>query len=215
MRPRWALRGITQVLKEGYGHWLSARLHRPVDAQGSPLPWFTYPAIEFLGQFDLTGKRIFEYGAGNSTLYWSARCGEVVSVESDEQWHRYLVRQIPKNVGLEHRPQKEEYVAALGEQPTPFDVIVVDGIERLACCRVAPSKLREGGLIILDNADWYPGSAAVLREAGLLQVDMTGFGPVNGYTWTTSLFFHRAFDFPSRGKVRPQPGVGSILQVAD
>jgi hypothetical protein len=214
LRPLRALRAIAGVVKGGHGHWRSARLHRPVDATGAPLPWFTYPAIEFLAQFDLSALRVFEYGAGNSTLYWSARCAEVVSVESDPAWHQYLVAQLAPNVRLALVPSPAAYVACL-EQEALFDVIVVDGLERLACCREAPARLKPGGLIILDNADWHPGAAAVLRQAGLLQVDMQGFGPVNGYSWTTSLFFHRAFDFPSRGGVRPQPGIGSIRRVVD
>lgn len=215
MRPRWARQEIARVLEQGYGHRLSASLHRPVDAQGAPLPWFTYPAIEYLSQFDFSRIRVFEYGAGNSTLFWGTRCAEVVSVESDAEWHRALAAQIPANVRLEHHAEPADYVAALASQPGAFDVIVVDGIERRACCRQAPPKLSPGGLVILDNADWYPGGAAVLREAGLLQVDMTGFGPVNGYTWTTSLFFHRDFAFPTREKVQPRPGIGSNPQVAD
>lgn len=215
MRPRWARRAIARVLDEGYGHRLSAQLHRPVDIRGDPLPWFTYPATEYLGQFDFSQKRIFEYGAGNSTLYWGRRAAEVVSIESDAGWHGQLAGQVPPNVRLELRSVPVGYVATLGEQAGTFDVIVVDGIERLACCRQAPARLTAGGLVILDNADWYPGSAAVLREAGLLQVDMTGFGPVNGYTWTTSLFFHRDFAFPTREKVQPRPGIGSNPQVVD
>jgi hypothetical protein len=215
LRPIRALRAIAGVIKGGHGHWHSARLHRPVDAQGAPLPWFTYPAIEFLGQFDLRTKRVFEYGAGNSTLYWSTRCAQVVSIESDRVWHRHLAALVGSNVRLDFVPEAADYSAALEREPEPFDVIVVDGIERLACSRMALTRLQPGGLIILDNADWHPCCAAVLRQAGLLQVDMTGFGPVNGYSWTTSLFFHRAFDFPSRGAVRPQPGIGSIPRLVD
>jgi hypothetical protein len=215
MRPLRALRAILGVYKGGYGHWRSARLHRPVNVRGEPLPWFTYPAIEFLNQFDLSNKRIFEFGAGNSTLYWGARGGEVVSIESDPVWYRHLADQVPANVRLLLVPETAAYVRALDREAETFDIIVVDGLERLACSRAAPSRLRSGGLVILDNADWHPGCAAVLRDAGLLQVDMTGFGPVNGYSWTTSLFFDRAFDFPARGGIRPQPGIGSIRRVVD
>lgn len=215
IRPLRALRAIAGVIKGGHGHWRSARLHRPVDARGDPLPWFTYPAIEFLAQFDFSQKRIFEFGAGNSTLFWGARARAVVSIENDESWHGHLAARVPDNVRLVYVPQPAAYVSSLGEQEGDFDVIVVDGIERLACSRAATTKLRAGGLVILDNADWHTGCAAILRQAGLLQVDLTGFGPVNGYAWTTSFFFHRAFDFPNRGVVRPLPGIGSIPRVVD
>lgn len=215
MRPIRALRAIIGILRHGYGHLQSARRHCPVDKQGRPLPWFTYPAIEFLSQFDFSQNTVFEFGAGNSTLYWGTRASKVVSVESDGLWYKHLCAQIPASVRLVYAPDPSGYVGEIDNHPEGFDVIVVDGIERLACARAAPARLREGGLIILDNADWHPGCAAVLREAGLLQVDMTGFGPVNGYTWTTSFFFDRRFDFSMAGKVRPLPGIGSIRRVVN
>lgn len=66
-----------------------------------------------------------------------------------------------------------------------------------------------GGVLILDNADWLPESSRLLREAGLLEIDMTGFVPIGGYTQTTSLFFDRSFDFPRRPGSQPQAGIGA------
>ncbi len=203
------------TLRKGYGHARSVRSHCPTDGQGQPTPWFTYPAIEFLAQFDFGLKRVFEYGAGNSTLYWSSRAASVVSVESAGQWYRDLADRIPKTVQLVYLAEAGKYAAEIANHPGGFDIIIVDGIERMACSRIAPDHLREGGMIILDNSDWHPQCAAILRDAGLLQVDMTGFGPVNDYTWTTSFFFHRQFDFPMRTKVRPMSGIGSIPKVAN
>jgi hypothetical protein len=38
----------------------------------------------------------------------------------------------------------------------------------------------------------------------MIQVDFFGFGPINDYTWTTSIFFSRDFDFkPINGEIRP------------
>jgi hypothetical protein len=70
-------------------------------------------------------------------------------------------------------------------------------------------------LIILDNADWFPKSTSALRASNLLQVDMTGFGPVNKYVWTTSLFFDRAFDDRGVSARRPRHGVGSLVKSLD
>ena len=41
-----------------------------VDRDGNPLPWYTYPAIEYLSQFDYGEKTIFEFGCGYSSLFW-------------------------------------------------------------------------------------------------------------------------------------------------
>lgn len=34
-----------------------------IDRDGNPIPWYTYPAIEYLSQFDVTDKDVFEFGA--------------------------------------------------------------------------------------------------------------------------------------------------------
>ncbi len=64
----------------------------------------------------------------------------------------------------------------------------------------------------MDNTDWYPNTGRDLRAAGFWQVDFSGFGPVNDFTWTTSVFLgpgRRLQDqFPA---ARP---VGGIVQVA-
>src|SRR5205807_1461124 len=41
---------LYRILSFDYGHLKSAALMRSVDAAGRPLPWITYPAIEFLKQ---------------------------------------------------------------------------------------------------------------------------------------------------------------------
>src|SRR5205085_491303 len=87
------------------------------------------------------------------------------------------------------------------------------GHTRLKCARRALAKLREGGLIVLDNSDWLPESARVLRQAGLIQVDMSGFAPISGHPQTTSLFFHRAFAFAPRGPRQPLPPPGGVPRV--
>ena len=210
-----AVRSVWRILNQGHGHWRSVVSTRPVDGRGEPIPWFTYPAIEFLVQFDFSRLRVFEFGAGQSTLFWEKRAESVTSVESNPKWHDRVRAGTGATVTLHLREDPAGYVACLREQADEFDVIVVDGIERLACSQVAVAKLRAGGMIILDNSDRHPRCAAVLRDSGLLQVDMTGFGPVNGYAWTTSFFFHRGFDFPMSGATRPKQGIGALPDVHD
>ena len=37
------------------------------DRDGNPIPWYTYPVIEYLTQFDYTDKKIFEYNKSKIT----------------------------------------------------------------------------------------------------------------------------------------------------
>jgi hypothetical protein len=203
-----------RVLWRDYAHLESVKSQRAVDAAGNPLPWYTYPAIEFLRQLDFSGKTVFEYGSGMSTLFWAGKAKHVVSVEDDEQWCGTLRNLLPANTELIHEPDLAAFpgiISSLGE----FDIIVVDGPARgrtrLKCCHAALSHLRQGGLIILDNSDWLPESAKTLREHGLLEVDMTGFAPICGHVQTTSLFFHRAFAVPPLNGRQPVPGQGARL----
>ena len=52
-----------------------------VDGQNNPIPWYTYPAIEFLSTIVRKEWRVLEYGCGYSTLFWKAHVKQVVSVE--------------------------------------------------------------------------------------------------------------------------------------
>lgn len=199
-----------------YGHLRTVRSGMSVDASGQPLPWYTYPAIEYLKQFDFTSRSVFEYGSGSSTLFWSKVAARVVSVEDNDEWFAVVKRRVPPHCTLLLEPDLKRYVDVIHQFGRDFDVIVVDGAARgqtrLKCARAAIDHLRAGGLIILDNSDWLPESARVLRESGLLQVDMSGFAPITGNTQTTSLFFERSCALEPKGGRQPQPSVAAVAK---
>ena len=50
-----------------------------------------------------------------------------------------------------------------------------------------------GVMLVLDNSDWYPNTVRFLQEKlGWMQIDFHGYGPINNYTWTTSIFVNPA-----------------------
>lgn len=60
--------------------WLRSRRDKAaVDRSGQPLPWFTYPSVQFIATRIGRGLSVFEYGSGASTLWWAARVRTVVS----------------------------------------------------------------------------------------------------------------------------------------
>ena len=199
-----------------YGHLRTVQSRSAVDAKGNPLPWYTYPAIEFLKQFDFSGKDVFEFGSGNSTLFWASRAARVVSVEDDERWFEVVSRRLPGNCTIHLESDLRPYPDVIRRYPERFDIIVVDGPARgrtrFRCAQAAIEHLRPGGLIILDNSDWLPQSAQLLRDSGLLQVDMSGFIPIGAQTQTTSLFFHRAWQMQPQGGRQPQLSAGAVAK---
>ena len=193
----------SKILINDYGFRRSLEENSCVDNTGRALPWYTYPAIEYLDQLDLRDKTVFEYGCGNSSLYWASITKSVTSVESHKLWQAYIRELSPENHTLHFIEDHNEYINCISLAEIGYDIIVIDGMFRHECIEVALSNLKPGGLIIFDNSDraedniLYSESTLSLRDAGLLQVDMHGFTPLNPYTATTSFFFHREF------KVRP------------
>jgi len=202
---------LVSIFQGGHGH-LKQSDGFPVDRNGDYQPWWTYPLIEYLRGLDFTGKRVFEYGAGASTLFWSRRATEVVAVEMDERWCAKLRTLVPANVTLLQEPDSSKYPAAIERIQGPFDVIVVDGAERYRSAEAALPQLAVGGFIILDNADWYPRTADLLQGGGLIEVRFSGITPLNAFTSTTSVFLSRNFSFDLSRPARQIPVGGVSLE---
>lgn len=199
-----------RILSGGFGHFRSLRDNACVASDGSPLPWYTYPAIEYLEQLDLSDKTVFEYGSGNSTRYWAGRCRKLVSVEDNPEWHARVQPQLPAGVDYLLVQGADAYAGAIRRYPHRFDIIVIDGNHRLECARPALDRLSPGGLIVLDNSDWHERTAAVLLASDLLHVSLSGFGPMLPYTWATSFFFSRDARPKPRFERHPMYAIGSL-----
>ena len=199
-------------LAQGYGQWLSIRGCNSVDKEGQPIPWYTYPTIEYLSHLELSTLRVFEYGSGNSTLWWAARVSHVTSVEDDRGWYDKIKSSLNfQNVDYRLARNSREYFSMATND---FDIYIVDGTHRRECLEHVAS-LESGMMLILDNSDWYPKSVSFLQEElGWMQVDFHGFGPINNYTWTTSVFVNpaRFTDVRYRCSLKSRCG---LMQVAD
>lgn len=201
---------LGNLLDGKYGYSRSVLAGRAINAQGEPTPWYTYPALEYLDQFDFSTKTVFEWGSGNSSLYWARVAKSLTSVEDNTEWHGIVTRATRNNQVLRLVTDAKAYVEAISTSGVKYDIIVIDGSYRYECAVVASNHLEDGGLIILDNSDWLPETASVLRSRGLLEVDMSGIGPGAVLTWTTSFFFHRSFNMACKQSVQPRPSLGAV-----
>ena len=199
-----------KILSQMYGQYRSMEKWKCIDGNNDAIPWYTYPAIEYINQLNFTQKTIFEYGSGNSTIFWAKRCAKLYSVEDDSQWFDKIKPQLPGNVDCKLAENKEEYINSINSCPGKVDLIIVDGSFRYECAVQALKKLKDDGMIILDNSDWMEKSSQLLREADLIEVDMSGFGPINWYTWTTSFYFTRNVNLELGHDRQPVHGIGSL-----
>ena len=203
----WAKsREAWQIICQLWGWERSFHEKRPVDGNGVPIPWYTYPAIEFLRSLDLRDRRIFEYGCGNSSLFLAGLAREVVSVENDPLWAQEVRQKRTPNLTIITAVDKGAYVSAPLTAGGVFDIVVVDGRHRKECALLACDVVSPQGMIIFDNADWYPSACDALRSSGWFQVDFSGLGPINPYAWTTSVFLHATVNFQRAKGVLPVGG---------
>ena len=189
-----ALRAF-KILEIDFGHFYSVIKWQSIDKNGEPIPWFSYPAIEYLKSLDLSKKLVFEYGSGNSTLFWSKQTSGVTSVENNARWFGLTLKKLEfsKNSQLILEKDRQRYINSININKAKYDIIVIDGEYRFECSCSAINKLKNGGVIILDNSEWFPKISSYLRRHNLVEIDFTGFGPINPYTTTTSFFISKGF----------------------
>jgi hypothetical protein len=177
------------TLSRAYGQWSSIRDWDCKDSDGNPIPWYTYPAIEYLNHLDLSGLDVFEFGSGNSTLWWAKKAKSVFSVEDDPLWFARVKNKInTDNIFYDIKAEKHLYLANLNKR---YDITIIDGKYRPECADHYLNFIDGGFMLIFDNSDWYPEVIDKIRQSlKWVEIDFHGFGPINMYTWTTSIFIN-------------------------
>lgn len=165
---------------------------RSVDAAGKPLPWLTYPLIDFLTARLHKSMLVFEFGAGNSTHWFAERVDRVHAVEHEEEWVKILYKQgLPANAQLHLRALNDGYASIVSELSIEFDVILIDGRMRNACTKHAIKALKPAGIVLFDNSDRddYKEAYALLTENGFKRIDFWGISPITPITSCSSVFY--------------------------
>lgn len=174
--------------------WLrSARTRRPLDAAGNPVPWYTYPTIDFLAEKDLSALSVFEFGSGGSTIWWAGKADKVTAVEHAKAWVDEMRPKLPANVTYLYEDLVPDgaYCRAAKSTGNRFDVIVNDGRDRVNCAFNTLEALSDRGIIIWDNAERarYQAGYDFLIGKGFRRLNFHGFGPINSKRWLTSIFY--------------------------
>lgn len=185
-----------------YGHkgylatigWFTAfDTQQAVDSNGQPLPWVTYSFIDFIKTRLNKDLNIFEYGSGNSTLFYAKHVKRVVSVEHDEAWFNKIVKEKAANAemiftALEKDGEYSRKAKLLGEK---FDIIIVDGRDRVNCCKHSLEALSLHGVLVLDDSerDFYNDARVFLTTKGFKELSFSGISPGMFYNKATSIFY--------------------------
>ncbi len=191
------VRRLISYLYKGYFlemGWLRSFLEkRPVDREGNPVPWLTYSMNEFLEERLSGDMSVFEYGGGHSTIYLAERVKTITTVEHNKGWYEHLKSKVPENCKLVFRELEYggDYSRTAVDMGQPFDVIFVDGRDRVNCAVQAAQALGDGGVIIFDDfeRERYQEAAKLLQEKGFKQLNFWGFKPGFFDRSNTALFY--------------------------
>jgi precorrin-6B methylase 2 len=109
---------------------------RSLQTGASPLndrrPWITFAAIRYLEKNLKKDMRVYEYGAGGSTLFFAKRVREVISVEHDPNWRNQVVETLTK-AGYENcridliEPARDDLT--IDKDPSDPDAYMSSGVE--------------------------------------------------------------------------------------
>jgi protein-L-isoaspartate O-methyltransferase len=178
------------------------------------MAWWSYPAMRRVDEFlaDRPGARIFEYGAGASTLWLAKRAAQVDSVEHDSRWAesvREMLADSTGNVKLHVVPPTAatadtvvrsgrvghtdldfaDYVSTIDQVGGPFDLIVVDGRARVDAFRRSLDHLADGGVVVFDNIKRKRYWDVISAMPGLRFELLKGGTPTLPYPTTTGLIW--------------------------
>ncbi len=152
MIPRhWTLRYLIDRSRE----WWYQKRHP--DA-----PWLGPDAIQTLSKLLQPTMCGVEVGAGRSTAWIAKRVAALQSWEEQAHWYQTVAQQLAaqkiQNVQLirafDRWTDYEALIQALPEQSLDF-VLVDSESNRSKLCLALWPKIRKGGFLMLDNANWF------------------------------------------------------------
>ncbi|SKB66841.1 class I SAM-dependent methyltransferase [Daejeonella lutea] len=184
--------GVKGYLAE-IGWFKALSTHSPIDDNGEPIPWVTYSFIDFISQRIKDSHTVFEFGSGNSTLYYAKRAKKVVSVEHDKAWYEKIAGSSPSNAEMIFCDLQSngDYSRMPSSLPGKFDIIIVDGRDRVNCCYNSLSALSETGVVVLDDSERlkYNDARVFFEKEGFKEISFSGISPGLFYRKSTSVFY--------------------------
>ena len=174
--------------------WFNAiKSKSPVDQHLKPIPWVTYPFLDFVTERISKDLEVFEFGSGNSTLFFAQRVRWIVSVEHSKEWYDTLIKKVADNVKLilTKSDNDNDYVGCLGSTNKKFDIIFIDGIHRCECCVASLEFLTNKGVIVLDDSEreeYNSGIESIINH-GFKRIDFWGISPGYLFKKATTVFY--------------------------
>ena len=174
--------------------WINSYLEQsPVNNKSKPLPWVTLPFIDFIKERLDKDIVVFEYGSGNSTLFLADYVKQVFSVEHDQKWFDIVTSKAQSNVELYYcnLEYNSRYCRFAETLDLKFNLIIVDGRDRVNCVLNSLEALTQDGCIVIDDSErkYYRKAIDFLEKNKFKRIDFWGIAPGLSEKKCTSVFY--------------------------
>ena len=133
--------------KEYESIWIKTKL-----SIGGPLedgfPWVPFNAMEYMDKILNKESKVFEFGIGGSTIFFSKRVGELISVEHDKDWFERTKKSMQKL-------KEFKWVGYLKEPTVPELPIIGDGTDPYAYTTTDEEMLGQSFKNYVKTIDLY------------------------------------------------------------
>ena len=162
----------------------------------SPIPHMSGSEISYLLSFLNNQVRMLEIGTGNSTPFFAKFVNSLVGIEHNKEWISEVEKMVAKHASwadtefihvAPNWPQDHpfnpaqpgqfaDYVNRIKELPHEnFDIVLVDGRDRVNCTKAAIHSLRKGGILFIHdywNRRGKYGEVEKIENLQLLNLEM-------------------------------------------
>lgn len=175
--------------------WIKSLLkNKVIDYNGNPIPWVCYPFIHFLETKISKNTKVFEFGSGASTLWFSQKINHVKSVEHNEDWFNLVKKNILNNtnVDLTLKRNKKNYLDFISNGNDKYDLIFIDGVYRIECLKRSLKYLSGKGVIVFDDMEREENREVydIMKKQEFKALDFQGLKP-NAILLSRTTVFYR------------------------
>lgn len=169
-------------------------------------PWITPESLQYLKSVMTDSKtwKVFEWGSGGSTVFWSKNCASVISVEHLSNWMERTKGMLasfncPNNWKLHYEPEDKtvsqehyrNYANAILKYDDKYDLIFIDGeaTSRKWCLEHSLSRVKKGGYLLLDNSNWLADHnfGTEWERKDYIERNLNWVGQAESFDWYTSI----------------------------
>ena len=174
--------------------WMqSLQAKKPIDRDGHPIPWMNLAVVSILEERLTNDLNLFEFGSGYSTLFYAKKVRAVTSVEYDEKWLHIIQPQLAENVNIifQKNDIDGDYCRVIGLTDAKYDVVIIDGRDRVNCIKQSIASMSAQGVMLLDDSqrERYQEGIDFAKSHGFKALNLEGLKAMGTEIDRTTIFY--------------------------